>query len=154
MAAAASGRSVSSGTTKMKALRQEVKLKRSRQGAVGSGAQRSSMAPPMRQTAGASKSKKNMSFGASVATYASSSSTSAVAAKHARNASSSAPRGVVGKASSRQIELSDGKRMSLPKPKSGVFAAVEEKKRKAAAMEAYAAKKRREDDMIPRFKKR
>jgi len=154
MAAAASGRSVSSGTTKMKALRQEVKLKRSRQGAVGSGAQRSSMAPPMRQTAGASKSKKNTSFGASVAAYASSSSTSAVAAKHARNASSSAPRGVVGRASSRQIELSDGKRMSLPKPKSGVFAAVEEKKRKAAAMEAYAAKKRREDDMIPRFKKR
>ena len=155
MAAAASGRSVSSGTTKMKALRQEVKLKSSRQGAVGSGAQRSSTAPPMRQTVvGASKSKKSISFGASVAAYASSSSSSAVAAKHARNASSSAPRGMVGKTSSRHIELSDGKRMGLPKPKSGVFAAIEEKKRKAAAMEAYAAKQRHENDMTPRFKKR
>ena len=155
MAEAASGRSVSSGTAKMKALRQEVTLKRSRQGAVGSGAQRSSTAPPMRQTAGASKKNRiPMSFGASVAACASSSSTSAVAAKHARNASFSVPRGMVGGASSRHIELSDGKRMSLPKPKSGVFAAIKEKKRKAAAMEAYAAKQRREEDMTPRFKKR
>ena len=147
MAAAASGRSSNSGTAKIKALRQEVKMKRSRQGAVGSGMQRSSTAPPMRRTGGESKAK-NMSFGASVAAFAAASS------------SSSATRGMVGSVSSRQVELSGGKRMGLPKKaigggkKSGVFAAIEERKRKAAAMEAYAAKQRRENDMTPRFKKR
>ena len=147
MAAAASGRGSNSGTAKIKALRQEVKMKRSRQGAVGSGMQRSSTAPPMRRTGGESKAK-NMSFGASVAAFAAASS------------SSSATRGLVGGVSSRQVELSGGKRMGLPKKaigggkKSGVFAAIEERKRKAAAMEAYAAKQRRENDMTPRFKKR
>ena len=162
MAAAASGRS--SGTAKIKALRQEVKMKRSRQGAVGSGMQRSSTAPPMRRT-GESKAK-NMSFGASVAAFAASSSSAAAStgaassSRRSPNSSSSATRGMVGSGSSRLVELSGGKRMGLPKQaigggkKSGVFAAIEERKRKAAAMEAYAAKQRRENDMTPRFKKR
>mmetsp|Transcript_15821 Transcript_15821/g.45586 ORF Transcript_15821/g.45586 Transcript_15821/m.45586 type:complete len:540 (+) Transcript_15821:116-1735(+) len=158
MAAVASGRSGSSGTAKIQALRQEVKQKRSRQGAVGrSGVVRSRTAPTMRQTAGASK--KNTSFGASVAAFSSSSSSSsAVTSKRAPNASSSA-RGMVGSVGSRQVELSGGKRMGLPKQpiaskRFGVFAAIEEKKRKAAATEAYAAKQRRANDMTPRFKKR
>ena len=164
MAAAASGRSSSSGTAKIKALRQEVKMKRSRQGAVGSGMQRSSTAPPMRRT-GESKAK-NMSFGASVAAFAASSSSAAAStgaassSRRSPNSSSSATRRMVGSGSSRQVELRGGKRMGLPKQaigggkKSGVFAAIEERKRKAAAMEAYAAKQRRENDMTPRFKKR
>jgi len=148
IAAAASGRSASSGTAKIKALRQEVKMKRSRQGAVGTSMQRSSNAPPMRRAV--ESSKRNMSFGASVAAFASSSSAAA---------GSSGTRGMVGSVGSRQVELSYGKRMGLPKQaigskKSGVFAAIEERKRKAAAMEAYAAKQRRENDMTPRFKKR
>ena len=163
MAAVASGRSNNSGTAKIKALRQEVKMKRSRQGAVGSEMQRSSTAPPMRR-AGESRAK-NMSFGASVAAFAASSSSAASAgaessSRRSPNASSSATRGMVGRVSSREVELSGGKRMGLPKQaigggkKSGVFAAIEERKRKAAAMEAYAAKQRRENDMTPRFKKR
>ena len=164
MAAAASGRSSSGGTAKIKALRQEVQMKRSRQGAVGSGMQRSSTAPPMRRT-GESKAK-NMSFGASVAAFAASSSSAAAStgaassSRRSPNSSSSATRRMVGSGSSRQVELRGGKRMGLPKQaigggkKSGVFAAIEERKRKAAAMEAYAAKQRRENDMTPRFKKR
>ena len=163
MTAAATGRSSNSGTAKIKALRQEVKMKRSRQGAVGSGMQRSSTAPPMRRT-GESK-PKNMSFGASVAAFAASSSSTASAgaassSRRTPNSSSSATRGMVGSVSSRQVELSGGRRMGLPKQaigggkNSGVFAAIEERKRKAAAMEAYTAKQRRENDMTPRFKKR
>ena len=146
------------GKTRMEALRQEVALKRSRQGAVGSSAPRSINAPPMRST---EAKQVKMSFGASVAAHASKHLTSA-SASSSRSVKFVKRKGVVGSVGAREVDLPGERRMTLPKNAissrssgagAGIFSTIAEKKRKAAAAEAYMAKRRRENDLTPRFKK-